>query len=170
MKVPKPPLNVKLDGISLISNIEYNVESLRVWKAYGIGPGKETQLKELGVPQSAYVPDLVISGEDTAEETPEIQFIKVKSRLHRSENAEKSGSDVEDEPATDTSATAVSLFSCPEEGCVKTYQRFSSLQASSRYRKTRTCFRARNAPRQSSAWLRPQATRAVLYCTTNAGG
>ena len=53
VKVPKPPLNVKLDGISLISNIEYNVESLRVWKAYGIGSGKEIQLKELGVPQSA---------------------------------------------------------------------------------------------------------------------
>ena len=90
VKVPKPPLNVKLDGISLISNIEYNVESLRVWKAYRIGSGKKIQLKELGVPQSAQVPDLVIS-EDTAEQTPEVQFIKVKSRLHRSENAEKSG-------------------------------------------------------------------------------
>ena len=128
VKVPKPPLNVKLDGISLISNIEYNLESLRVWKAYGIGPGKKIQLNELGVPQSAQVPDLVISVEDTAEQTPEVQFIKVKSRIHRSENTEKSGSDVEDEPATDTSNTAVSLFSCPEEGCVKAYQRFSSLQ------------------------------------------
>ena len=113
VKVPMPPLNVKLDGISLICNIEYNIESLQVWKAYGIGPGKKIQLKELGVPQSAQVPDLVISGEDTAEQTPEVQFIKVKSRLHRSENAEKSDSDVEDEPATDTNATAVSLFSCP---------------------------------------------------------
>ena len=35
-------------------------------------------------------------------------------------------SDTEEEPVGDT--LTVPLFSCPEEGCVKTYQRFSSLQ------------------------------------------
>ena len=36
----KPSLNVKIAGVSLISNIEYKDGSLRVWKAYGIRPGK----------------------------------------------------------------------------------------------------------------------------------
>jgi len=31
---------VKLDGVSLISNIEYNGDSVRVWRAYGVGAGK----------------------------------------------------------------------------------------------------------------------------------
>ena len=39
-QIPKPSLNVKIVGVNLISNIEYNDGSLGVWKAYGIGPGK----------------------------------------------------------------------------------------------------------------------------------
>ena len=38
-KNPKPSLNIN-EGVSLICNIEYNDGRLRVWKAYGIGPGK----------------------------------------------------------------------------------------------------------------------------------
>ena len=38
--IAKPSLNVNIAGVSLISNIEYNDGGLRVWKAYGIGPGK----------------------------------------------------------------------------------------------------------------------------------
>ena len=36
----KPSSNMKMAGVSLISNIEYNDGGLRVWKAYGIRPGK----------------------------------------------------------------------------------------------------------------------------------
>ena len=36
----KPSPNMKMAGVSLISNIEYNDGGLRVWKACGIGPGK----------------------------------------------------------------------------------------------------------------------------------
>ena len=43
----KLSLNVKIPGMSLISNIEYNDASLTVCKAYGIGPGKCIRLSEL---------------------------------------------------------------------------------------------------------------------------
>ena len=123
----KPSLNVKIPGVSLISDIEYNDESLTVWKVYGIGPGKCIRLSELNTPQVVQVSDLVKCDGDKAERMPNVQFIKVKSRPQpRAADTSQRCSDTEEEPVGDTST--VPLFSCSEEGCVKTYQRFSSLQ------------------------------------------
>ena len=120
----KPSLNVNIAGVSLISNIEYNDGGLRVWKACGIGPGKCIRLSELNTPQVLQVPDLV---KCDGERMPYAHFIKVKSRPQpRAAANSQRCSDTEEEPVGDTST--VPLFSCPEEGCVKTYQRFSSLQ------------------------------------------
>ena len=71
---------MKIPGVSLISNIEYNDESLTVWKAYGIGPGKCIRISELNTPQVVQVSDLVKCDGDKAERMPNAQFIKVKSR------------------------------------------------------------------------------------------
>ena len=125
-QIPKPSLNVKIEGVSLISNIEYNDGSLRIWKAYGIGPGKCVQLTKLGIPSVVPIPDLVKYDGDTVKPTPNAHFIKIKSRLSPRSDDSQECSDTEKEPRTDT--PAVPLFSCPEEGCVKEYQRFSSLQ------------------------------------------
>ena len=58
---------------------------------------------------------------------PNAHFIKVKSRPQpRTAANSQRCSDTEEEPVEDTST--VPIFSCSEEGCVKTYQRFSSLQ------------------------------------------
>ena len=54
----------------MISNIEYNDGSLRVWKAYGIGPGKCVQLTKLGIPPVVPIPDLVKYDGDTVKPTP----------------------------------------------------------------------------------------------------
>ena len=61
LQIPKPSLNVKIEGVSLISNIEYNDGSLRVWGAYGIKPGKCVQLPKLDIPPVVPIPDLVFS-------------------------------------------------------------------------------------------------------------
>ena len=125
-QVPKSSLNMKIEGVSLISNIEYSDGSLRVWRAYGIGPGKCIQLTKLGIPLVVPIPDLVKCDGDTAKTMPNAHFIKTQSRLQpRSDDSHKC-SDTEEEPETDTSL--VPLFCCPEEGCVKEYQRLSSLQ------------------------------------------
>ena len=57
-KFPKLSLNVKIEGVGLISNIEYHDGSLRVSKDYGIGPGKCMHLTELGIPLVVPIPDL----------------------------------------------------------------------------------------------------------------
>ena len=58
---------------------------------------------------------------------PNAHFIKEKSRPQPYTAVySQRCSDTEEEPVGDT--LTVPLFSCPEEGCVKTYQRFSSLQ------------------------------------------
>ena len=58
---------------------------------------------------------------------PNAHFIKEKSRPqpHTAVYFQRC-SDTEEEPVGDT--LTVPLISCPEEGCVKTYQIFSSLQ------------------------------------------
>ena len=124
-QIPKPSLNEKIEGVSLISNIEYNDGSLRVWKAYGIGPGKCVQLTKLGVPSVVPIPDLAKYGGDTVKPTPNAHFIKIKSSLPPRSDDSQECSDTEEDPRTDT--PPVPLFSRPEEGCVKEYQRFSSL-------------------------------------------
>ena len=80
-QIQKPSLNVKIEGVSSISNIEYNDGSLRVWKAYGIGPGKCDQLTKLGIPPVVPIPDLAKYDGDTVKPTPNAHFIKIKSRL-----------------------------------------------------------------------------------------
>ena len=39
--------SVKLDGVSSISNVQYSQSSLRIWKAYNIGPGKTIDLRKM---------------------------------------------------------------------------------------------------------------------------
>ena len=53
------PLNVKMDDVSTFSNIEYGEGYLKVWKAYGIGPGKKLQLRKLSeLDQESAIVDL----------------------------------------------------------------------------------------------------------------
>ena len=79
-----------------------------------------------GIPLVVPIPDLVKCDGDTTKTMPNAHFIKINSRLQpRSDDSQKC-SDTGEEPGTDTSL--VPFFSCPEEGCVKEYQRFSSLQ------------------------------------------
>lgn len=124
---PAPSLNVKIAGVSLISNIVFNNGSLPVWRAYEIGPGKCIRLKDIGIPQLVQIPSLVKCDEGTATTMPNAHFIKVKSRRQPCSDNSQQCSDTKEETVTETSPT-VHIFSCPEEGCMKVYQRFSSLQ------------------------------------------
>ena len=115
---PAPSSNIKIAGVSLISNIVYNNGSLTVWTAYGIGPGKCIHLKDLGIPQLVQIPDLVKCDEGTATTMPNAHFIKVKSRRQPCSDNSQQCSDTEEENVTEISP-AVHIFSCPEEGCRK---------------------------------------------------
>lgn len=124
---PAPSLNVKIAGVSLISNIVFNNGSLPVWTAYEIGPGTCIRLKDIGIPQLVPIPSLVKCDEGTATTMPNAHVIKVKSRRQPCSDNSQQCSDTKEETVTETSPT-VHISSCPEEGCMKVYQRFSSLQ------------------------------------------
>ena len=91
-------------------------------EGYKIGPGKLIPWSELINPSSVDLPSLTtthVSSED------QILFSAIKSKRKTSqsnnnENMESNPSNLP-EPEND-------LFSCPEEGCVKVYQRYSDIQ------------------------------------------
>ena len=120
---------VRLEGVSTISNIEYSEEGLRVWKAYKIGPGKLIQWEKLDVQPNAEIPRLSAIDCDTCGENA--QFKTVTSKKAKIPPKQASTTGPSDSPSCDESSSDesnVGLFSCPEEGCIKRYQRFSSLQ------------------------------------------
>ena len=126
---PKAPasLNIKLDGAGSISNVQYDDKGLRVWRAYRIGRGKYTPWDKLNVSENSEVPYLT----DVNKEGVTASFAPVKSKrkdtVPRQESEEDSSSEnSSDETETETSNAR--LFSCPEEGCIKCYQRYSNLQ------------------------------------------
>ena len=114
------PVSAKLEGVSAISNIEYTEDHLRVWRAYGIGPGKIVPLSKTGIGNEMTIPDL---SDDIAEsdQLSDAHFIPTKGKTrHPKESSLQQCQETADELSC--------LYSCPEEGCMKTYQRFSALQ------------------------------------------
>ncbi|PFX20277.1 hypothetical protein AWC38_SpisGene15301 [Stylophora pistillata] len=91
--IPKS-VPVKWEGVSVIHNIEYGNEGMRVWRSYAVGPAR-TKL-----PQTQRGEEQLASGVGEAS----------------------------DEQSEDDIECHCKLFACPEEGCVKSFQRFSSLE------------------------------------------
>ena len=120
---------VRLEGVSTISNIEYSEEGLRVWKAYNIGPGKLIQWEKLDVQPNAEIPRL--SAIDCGTCGEKAQFKTITSKKAKIPPKQANSTSPSDSPSSEESSSDesnVGLFSCPEEGCIKRYQRFSSLQ------------------------------------------
>ena len=118
-------LSAKLEGISQISNVQYEENGLRVWRAYKLGPGKQIPKAKLSIPTISQLSALTgVSRSNSC------SFAPVKER--RSKATEQ------DLPATTTAAEVTSegeesisidgIFTCPEEGCVQTFLRYSSMQ------------------------------------------
>ena len=121
--------NIKLEGVSSISNVQYDDKGLRVWKAYEIGPGKLIPWEKLDVPENSECPCLTDMNKDGVTGN----FMSVKSKRKQNiprqeteeDNYSDGGSSTEE---LDTEDSEVRLFSCPEQGCIKRYQRYSNLQ------------------------------------------
>ena len=120
----------KLEGVSYINNIEYNENGMIVWKAYKIGKGKIMLWNNLNLPTT--LPRL----SKTHPENPETSFVSIKPRKESSESslnqeAESSENDDQfDNEYDDFEGTTddKKLFFCPEDGCIKSFQRYSSFQ------------------------------------------
>ena len=121
--------SVKWEGVSFISNIQYCEEGLRVWRAYNIGPGKFIPWRKFDVPDKQQVPSLLSS---TIDSNSEVNFAPIKlKRVNRAtplvEEQETIDEDADDSSNASLDSAPQNLFLCPEEGCIKSYQRHSSL-------------------------------------------
>lgn len=115
-----------MSGIQALNNFSFEAGGLRVWRAYNVGPGKlftPAQVKRFGTPQGPtglhVLQPFSIPREDVG------VFRSLASRVQIEHSQPSTQQSVEDSSADE--ATQV-FFSCPEEGCTKTYQSYTNLQ------------------------------------------
>ena len=120
---------VKWEGISLVNNIIYLEQGMKVWRAYGIGPGKFVPWTAFDVSKRPSASNLKVIEDATH---PKATFCPIKARRQSKEQSETTSeteSAIESSPEESSSTGGDdALFACPEEGCMKTYQRYFSLQ------------------------------------------
>lgn len=119
--------NLKWPGVSLINNIQFS-KGLKVWKAYNIGPGKSIPWKSLDVPRQENLPCIVPITQDGNAVESKSGFVTVKPRKSAKSSSSSKKEDQQENENVEEHPPDQLLFTCPEEGCVKSYQRYSGLQ------------------------------------------
>ena len=114
---------LKLAGISLLFNFCYEEDGLRSWKAYKMGPGKLFPWSELTNPSGIDLPFLTSTHVSPEKDQISFSAIKSKQKISQPSSNENIESMLSNLPEPDND-----LFACPEEGCVKVYQRYLDLQ------------------------------------------
>ena len=117
VQVPKV-LSSKIDGISQLSNVEYKEEGLLVWRAYGIGDGKLIPTDKLHCPSPSDLPTLTGVTRSYSGAFTSVKERRIKASVRDPDPPVN----IEEEDSN------AAIFSCPEEGCVKTFVRYSSMQ------------------------------------------
>ncbi|KAK3739225.1 hypothetical protein QZH41_004334 [Actinostola sp. cb2023] len=121
-------LSVKWDGISLLNNFEYEEHGIRVWRAFNVGPGRLVPWANFQV-STTQLGNLEILQPPSSTLVTGHTFRTVRHR-HAKEASLKPSE--EDEVCTESSEEEDEgegmLFTCPEEGCIKAYNTFTSLQ------------------------------------------
>ena len=122
-----------MTGILSLNNFSFKFTGLQVWKAYGIGPGKlitHAQLKRLGTPQEP-TGMIILKPFDEPRQQRSCAITTVVEGQGGSAGNTRQTTVTENQP--DPSLLQLTKepevqFPCPEEGCIKTYQSFKSLQ------------------------------------------
>ncbi|KAK3733835.1 hypothetical protein QZH41_007142 [Actinostola sp. cb2023] len=121
-------LSVKWDGISLLNNFEYEEHGIRVWRAFNVGPGRLVPWANFQV-STTQLGNLEILQPPSSTLVTGHTFRTVRHR-HAKEASLKPSE--EDKVCTESSEEEDEgegmLFTCPEEGCIKAYNTFTSLQ------------------------------------------
>lgn len=117
VQVPKvlPP---KIESISQLSNVEYKKDGLLVWRAYATGDGKLIPTEKLHCPSPSDLP--ILTGV-TRSYSSTFTFVKER-RIKASVQDPDPLVNIEQEDII------AAVFCCPEERCVKTFARYSSMQ------------------------------------------
>ena len=133
VKVCSPPNDLsnksfKWEKVSFVSNLYYGQEGIRTWRAYDIGPGKSIPWTKFDVPEQSELPTMEIRL-STSETVSSIVPVRPRRTGGQTPVTEVEGnSDCEEESSDESSAHVDAanncrLFTCSEEGCVKTFKR-----------------------------------------------
>lgn len=134
VRVCSPPIvpsnkSFKWEKVSFVSNLCYGQEGITTWRAYDIGPGKSINWTEFDVPEQSELP-LIEIRPSTSETITSFVPVRPRRTGGRTPVTEVEGiSDcLVDESSVDVdAANNCRLFTCPEEGCIKTFVRHWSL-------------------------------------------
>ena len=118
---------VSWEGVSFVNDIQYESDCLQAWKAYNIGPAKIVPWSKFDAPAiEKELSSIVDLGNERSMQLP---FVAMKPRTLTSlSGTTSSDGRGHDRSASEDGRFTSELFSCPEEGCVMTYQRYSSLE------------------------------------------
>ena len=98
MENPRTSANVKFDGVSAVSNVEYGEDCITTWKAYGIGPGKTVKLSKFSrANNETPIPKLSKCVEDVVED----KFTSLQSRSTKPETISSSDESPDDTASSD---------------------------------------------------------------------
>jgi len=114
----------KWEKVSYISNLLYSDDGIRTWKAYNTGPGKLIPWTKFDVPKESELPTMEVRPSTNPKAST--SFVPVRPRRTSGQHP---ATETDESSDSDTMSTVNSsrLFTCPEEGCVKTFRRHSSL-------------------------------------------
>lgn len=133
LQPPEEVMPVKWEGVSYINNIAYSEKGMQVWRAYEVGSGKFLPWENFFQQQHISLPQLNKIA-DNADSNVSFAIVKARRlakqhQKHEDVTSNASTAEIDsDGDSCDTDHEESKLFFCPEEGCVKSYQRFSSLQ------------------------------------------
>ena len=114
----------KREKVSYISNLLYSDFGIRTWKAYNTGPGKLIPWTKFDAPKESELPTMEVR--PSTDLKASAGFVPVRPRRTSGQHP---ATEKDESFDSDTMSTVNSsqLFTCPEEGCVKTFRRQSSL-------------------------------------------
>ena len=113
---------LKIPGVSLLNNIKFENDGIRVWRAYEIGPGKFIPRSKLNLPSSPNMPSITVTSVQPN------SFAAIKQRRKPTSPTETEDEDNLEETSPTNVDDADRIFMCPEEGCTQTFLRHSSMQ------------------------------------------
>ncbi|KAK3730271.1 hypothetical protein QZH41_016443, partial [Actinostola sp. cb2023] len=113
---------VKWEGVSSLNNFLYSGSAVTVWRAYDVGNGKkvEEELSPARVSRSGSFSQIFSEG----------TFMEVSQR-RSSKQRQRAPAQPPTDSDSDSDASESGLdrlFQCPNEGCIKVYQRHSGLE------------------------------------------
>lgn len=120
---------LKWEGVSFINNISYSKNGMKVWREYGIGEGKFLRWSEFSLPRKIPLPEINIIKEATPQMATFTAVTARKRPAAKTKCSESQPKDADSSSSEDEQEMeSIKLFPCPDDGCVKSYKQFSSLQ------------------------------------------